>query len=128
MLPPMWPRPTKPILVVCVFMSGTPFDDGEVVAAQLEVGGADDRIDLVGPSEADDRAVDGRVTQGPGDGDGAKARVVALCNGTHALDDREALGEARLLEARIVLAPVVLGQAGEPFARHRACQQARAHR
>jgi hypothetical protein len=36
------------------------------------VGRADDRVDLVRAAEADDRAVDGRVAQRPGDGNGAR--------------------------------------------------------
>ena len=44
------------------------------------------------------------------------------------LDEAEVLREARLLEARVVLAPVVLGQVRDPLTGHRAGQQAGAHR
>ena len=49
-----------------------------VPVVELEVGGGDDRVELVGPPEADDRAVDGRVEQRPGNGDSAGARVMAI--------------------------------------------------
>src|SRR2546423_511539 len=47
----MRPRPTKPILAVGAAMSGASFDRREVVVAELDVGGADDRGDLVRPPE-----------------------------------------------------------------------------
>ena len=53
-----------------------------------------------GPAEADDRAVHGRVAQGPGDGDGAGRHVVALGHRLQALHQREVLGELRLAEPR----------------------------
>src|SRR5919199_156704 len=111
MLPPMCPRPTKPIVPVVAAMSRAPFDLGDVVVAELEVGGGDDGIDLVGAAEADDRAVDGRMRQRPRGRDGAGARLVALGHGAQPLDEREVLREAGLLEARVVLAPVVVRKA-----------------
>src|SRR5919198_6318474 len=102
MFPPMWPRPTNPIFAL-FFMSVLSFDRLEVVVGQLEVGGVDDRVDLVGSAKADDRAVDGSIGKRPGDGDGADARAMAICHGAEALDDCEVFGEARLLEARVVL-------------------------
>src|ERR1700722_8830925 len=37
MLPPMWPRPTKPtVAFALVVMSGAPFDRGDVVVVELE--------------------------------------------------------------------------------------------
>src|ERR671922_224633 len=126
--PPMWPRPTKPIVVVASVMSGAPFDRREVVLVEVEVGGADDRVDLVGAAEADDRAVNRRVDQRPGDGDGADTRLVAVRHRPQALDQLEVLREPRLLEARVALAPVVVGKARDPLARHRAGEHPGAHR
>src|SRR5437868_13706507 len=108
MFPPMWPSPTKPSVVVAPAMSAAPRDRREVVGAEVEAPGADDRVDLVGPAETDDRAVDRRVAQRPGDGHCAETRVVAVCHRLHPLDQGEVLRELRLLEAGIVLAPVVV--------------------
>src|SRR5215218_9112652 len=128
MFPPMCPKPTKPTFVVVVAISCPPFDHCDVVLAELEVGGVDDRICLVWSAEADDRAVDGRVAESPGDRGRAGGDAVALRHGLEALDERKPLAEPRLLEAWVVLAPVVLGQAGDPLAGHRTGQQAGAHR
>ena len=61
------------------------------------LGGGEDRVDLVGAAEADDRAVDGRVAQRPGDRDRAGRRVRAarrpLCSRSTSV---EVAGELRL--------------------------------
>lgn len=44
-------------------------DLGDVLVAQLQLRRDDDRVDLVGAAEPDDRPVDGRVAERPGDGD-----------------------------------------------------------
>src|SRR5437016_12779376 len=55
MLPPMWPRPTKPIFVdVAAVISVLPFDRGQVVRSQLEVRCCKGRIDRGRGAEADD--------------------------------------------------------------------------
>src|SRR5690348_3717406 len=111
MFPPMCPKPTNPIFVVVVAISCPPFDHCDVVVVELEVGGVDDRIYLVRSAEADDRACDGRVAERPGDCDRAGGDAVALRHGLEALDERKPLAELRLLEAWVVLAPIVFGQA-----------------
>src|SRR4051794_26141946 len=46
MLPPMWPRPTKPSLGFAFAVISVPlFDLVDVVVAQIEIGGVDDRVD-----------------------------------------------------------------------------------
>ena len=72
MLPPMFPRPTKPILVVVavlVAMSRPPFDGRDVLVAELQLCCGDDRVDLVGrrkptmaPSTAGLRSVQATAT------------------------------------------------------------------
>ena len=101
---------------------------GDVVVAELEIRGRDDRVDLVGPAEADDRTVDCGVEQRPGDCDCARCRFVARSDDLQALDEREMIRELRFLEPRAALAPVVLGQTRDPLARHCAGQKAGAHR
>src|SRR5438552_1727720 len=120
MFPPMCPRPTKPIFAFVVAISCPPFDHHDVIVAELEVGRADDRIDLIRSTEADDRAVDGRIVERPGDRDRTWRHAVALRHGLDPLDERKLLAELRLLETRVVLAPVVLGQACDSLTRHRA--------
>jgi hypothetical protein len=71
--------------------SGACFDRREIIAAELEVGGADDRVDLAGAAEAHNRAVDGLVRQRPGDRDGAGAGVVAVGHRADPLDEAEVL-------------------------------------
>ena len=81
-------------------------------------GRGEDRVDLVGPAEADDRAVDRRVASVQAT---ATAPGVVPCRSATALqplDEREVARQLRLAEARVVLAPVVLGQALDPLARH----------
>jgi hypothetical protein len=61
----MFPRPTKPIFVaVVVVISHPPFDCRDLVLIEREVGGADDRVYLIGAPKANDRSVDGRIEQG----------------------------------------------------------------
>jgi hypothetical protein len=86
----------KPILLVAI--SCTPLDLREIVVTELEVGRADDLIDLFGPAEAYDRAVDSRVRQRPGHGHRADARVETVCDRPQPFDEGEVLREARLLE------------------------------
>ena len=76
------------------------------------------RKPTIAPSTAGLRSVQATATA-PG------RRAVALGDGRQPLDEREVLGELRLLEARVVLAPVVLGQALDPLPGHPAGQQAR---
>jgi hypothetical protein len=78
--------------------------------------------------EADDRPVDWMVAQRPRDRDRAEGRVVVLDAPTDSFDEGEVLGQLGLVEAWIGLAPVVVGQALDPFARHPAGEQARPHR
>src|SRR5438445_12180711 len=52
MFPPMCPRPTKPIFAFVVAISCPPFDHHDVLVAELEVGRADDRINLIRSAEA----------------------------------------------------------------------------
>jgi hypothetical protein len=59
----MCPRPTKPTFAVVVAISCPPFDHHDVIVAELEVGRADDRINLIRSTEADNRAVDGRIVE-----------------------------------------------------------------
>src|SRR5919199_3303286 len=102
MLPPMWPRPTKPIVVPAFSgMSGALLDQGDVVGVELEARRRDDRIDLVCAPEADDRSVHRRVAQRPGDGHGPGRRVVALADDREALDEREVARELRLGEGAV---------------------------
>src|ERR1700675_1486277 len=117
MLPPMWPRPTKPMLVISA-ISGTPFERRDILVAQLEIRRADDRVDLVGAPEADDRAVDGRVSQRPGDRDGARSRVEPAPDRLEPLHEREIPRESWLPELLVVPAPVVLRQALDALAGH----------
>jgi hypothetical protein len=44
-------------------MTDPTLDGGDVAVIELEVGGSEDRIDLVGSAETDDGAIDGRVAQ-----------------------------------------------------------------
>src|SRR6476661_10697971 len=102
MLPPMLPRPTKPILVVVavsVAMSCPPFDGRDVLVAELQLCCGDDRVDLIGAAEARDGAVDRGVTQRPGDCDRARGRIMSACDRLQPFDQREVLGQLRLLEA-----------------------------
>src|SRR5690349_2847944 len=124
MFPPMWPRPMNPMLSISV----PSFDFGDVVVGELDARHVDDRIDLIRTTEADDCAVDGRVAERPGDRDGADAHVVALRDRPHSSDERQIVREARLLEAWVVPAPVVVRECREALAGHRARQEARAHR
>src|SRR4051794_32435804 len=110
MLPPMWPRPTKPMLVISA-ISGTSFQRRDILVAQREVRRADDRVDLIGAPEADDRAVDSRVSQRPGDRDGARGRVEPARDRLQSLHEREILRKLRLRELLAAPAPVVLRQA-----------------
>src|SRR5919197_5721593 len=128
MFPPMWPSPTKPMVVVVSAMSGTPFDVGDVLVAELEVGAVDDRVDLVGAAEADDGAVDGGILQRPCNRDRADACLVTVCDAAQPLDEREVLREPRLLEARVAFAPVVVGERSQPLPSHRPGQHSGAHR
>ncbi len=79
---PIRPTPSSPTravrLVVCASSSSAPFDFGDVVVGEVEGRAGQDRVDLVGAAEADDRAVDGRVAQRPGDGDRARGGVVPV--------------------------------------------------
>ena len=50
---------------------------GDVLVGQLELWRGEDRIDLVRAAEADDRAVDRRVAERPGDRDGPRRRLRA---------------------------------------------------
>src|SRR5438270_3633764 len=128
MFPPMCPRPMKPIFVVVVAISCTPFDRCDVVVAELEVGGAGDWVYLLRSAEADDRAVDGRIAARPSHRDRTRGDAVVLRHRLEALDKREPLAELGLLETWVVLAPVVLGQVRDPLAGHPAGQKAGPHR
>ena len=116
MRPPIAPRPMNPIavLIVCA-----PSISSMSSAVSSRFGGGEDRVDLVGAAEADDRAVDGRVAQRPGDRDGARRGVVALGDRGEPLDELEVARELRFAEALVVLAPVVVGEALDPLAGHR---------
>src|SRR6266576_808142 len=98
MFPPMCPRPTKPIFVVVVAISSPPFDHRDVVFAQLEVGGFDDWIHLVRSAEADDRAVDGRIAERPGNRGRTGSHAMASRHGLEALHERKPLAELWFLE------------------------------
>ena len=118
MLPPMWPRPTKPIGRAG---HSPPFDRRDVVVARAR-GPAAPRIGstwsgrrkpTIAPSTAGLRSVQATATA-PG---------VVSCRSATArqpLHEREVRRELRLLEARVALAPVVVGQALDPLAGHRA--------
>src|SRR5438034_6557739 len=124
MLPPMWPRPTNPMLgEVAVAMSALPFDRGDVVVVQVEVRGYEDRIDLVGAAESNDGSVDGRVAQRPCDRDHPRGGVVALRDVAEALDELEVARELGLLEPLASPAPVVVRQGFDSLARHRSGKQ-----
>jgi hypothetical protein len=86
-----------------------PSISANVVVGELEARGGEDRVDLVGAAEADDRAGDGGVAQHPGDGDRAGGGVVAIGDRSQALDQVEVSRQLRLVEPWVVLAPVVLG-------------------
>jgi hypothetical protein len=49
----MCPRPTTPIFAVVVAISCPPFDQHEVIVVEVDVGSADDRINLIRSTEAD---------------------------------------------------------------------------
>ena len=75
------------------------FDLLDVLGAELEARRAEDRVDLVGPAEADDRAIDGRVAQRPRDRDRPRRRVVALRDGRQALAPAPGAVRARAPES-----------------------------
>src|SRR5262245_6325499 len=104
------------------------FELGDVVVGELEVRGDDDRVDLVRPAEAGDRAVDGRAAQRPRDGHRAGLDAVARRDPLQPLDQLEVARELRLPEAVAAPAPVVLGQALDALAGHLPGQEARGHR
>ena len=56
-------RRSRSLWLRVVDISRPPFDRRDVVVAEIEVCRGDDRVDLVGPAEADDRAVDRGVAQ-----------------------------------------------------------------
>src|SRR3954468_8474974 len=99
MLPPMWPRPTKPIDVcVATATSAALLDGRNVSVVQLQVRGGQDGVDLVGMPEAGDGAVDRRVSERPCDRDGARGRVVPRSHPLEPLDESEVVRELRLAE------------------------------
>jgi hypothetical protein len=49
----MCPRPTAPIFAVVVAISCPPFDQHDVIVVEVDVGSADDRINLIRSTEAD---------------------------------------------------------------------------
>src|SRR3712207_1941584 len=86
------------------------FDPVEFVFGETELGRPDYAIDLVWPPPADDGRGDGGVAQGPGDGDLARRPAVSLPDLAQQLDQFQVLREPRLLEVRVVAAPVVGGE------------------
>ena len=56
----------------------------DIGCCERQIGGSEDRLDLVGPAEAHDRAVDCRVAQRPRDGDGSRGRSVPFGDITQA--------------------------------------------
>src|SRR5438270_3908383 len=129
MLPPMWPRPTKPIFEgVVAAISTPPLDRGDVVIAQLQIRRPEDRIDLGGAAETGDGSVHGRVAKGPGHGDRPRRGVVLGPHPAEPLHQLEVPGELGLPKALTVPAPVILGQRLDPLPRHRAGEQSRGHR
>src|SRR2546426_12694234 len=100
MLPPMWPRPTKPILGdVVAAISTPPLDRGDVVIAQLQVRRHQDRFDLGGTTETGDGSVHGRVAERPGHGDRSRRGVVPGGATAEPLHQLEVPGELGLPEA-----------------------------
>jgi hypothetical protein len=95
--------------------SRAPFDFGYILVAEFKVGSDDDGINLVGPTEANDGTVDGRVAQGPGAGDGTRRGVVTVCHRRQTFDELEVLRQLWLQKARIASPPVVGGHALDPI-------------
>src|SRR5258706_11404890 len=86
-----------------------PFPDFvQIVRAETKFGGRGYLARLFGGSHTDNRAGDRRVSQRPGDGDLAGARVVGLSDPAQDLDQLQVLGQERLLKIRIVPAPVIV--------------------
>src|SRR4051812_19272651 len=102
MLPPMWPRPTKPVDVcVATAISAALLDRRDVSVLELKVRGGQDGVDLIRMPEAGDRAVDRRVAERPRDRDGARGRVVPCSHPLEPLDESEVVRELRLAEASV---------------------------
>ena len=131
MLPPMCPRPTKPMPVGCRLgrhlmpslrwcaTSSSP--SSSFAAATIGSTWSGRRKPTIAPSTAGLRSVQATATA-PGV---VSWRSATACSrSTSARCSRQ----LRLLEALAVLAPVVVGQLLDPLAGHRAGQQARAHR
>src|SRR5947209_18383688 len=78
--------------------SGTSFDLGEILVGELEARRREDRVDLVGVPKTDDRAVYGRVSQRPRDGDRAGGRSVTLGDRREPLHECQMGGELWLQE------------------------------
>src|SRR6185503_4306360 len=98
------------------------------VVVELEVGRRQDRLDLIGPPEAHDRAVHGRVAKRPRDRHRTRRGAVALSDALQPLDELEAPREVRLPEALAAPAPVVVRQPLDPLARHLPGQHPGGHR
>jgi hypothetical protein len=77
--------------------------------------------------EAHDRSVDASVAQGPCDR-APPVPAVMVSDGPRPLHERETFRQPRFLLAKIVLAPVAVGQVSNPLPPHRARQQTRGHR
>ena len=92
----------------------------ELGFGQPEVDGADDRIDLLGPPAADDRADDRAVPQSPGYGDLRAAATPAVRDGAQRRHERSVRAQPRLGEVP-VRSPKVRGwELGDALSRHRA--------
>ena len=79
----------------------------EILVGQLKIRRDEERVDLVGRTEANDRAIDSRVAERPRDGDRSRNGVVAVGDRAQALDQVQVPGELRLGEALIMFAPIV---------------------
>ena len=106
---PIAPRPTTPIVVIAS-LAGGGGDVGEIDVGEIEAAGVEYGIDLVGPSEADDRPIHCWIVQSPGGCDRARCGVMSGGDRMEPLDQGEVARQLRLGEARVVFAPVILGK------------------
>lgn len=103
------------------------FDEGDLLRREGEIERGDGAFDLGGGAGADDRGRDGGQAAGPGDGNDAGAHAAFCADLLEAVGDGEVFAELGLLEVRVALAPIVVGQGGDPFGGHGTGEHARTH-
>ena len=86
-------------------------DVQHIVGAKPNVSGAGNTANLLSAADADDRAGDSRISQGPRDRDLARRRVVAAAYGAEPFDQPQITGKQRLLEIGTAFPP---SSSGEP--------------